>query len=604
MDPDEIERRDFMLSLRGYSRAEVDDFLQEVAQEIRELNRQLDLVSSELEGKSAELASKTAQLDEVQGGSSIAVPGISQARFEGLKKEHLEVLQQERMQALEKVGEETRSILLAAEQVATEMHERATREAAEIITDARMEAERIFRGVEDRMRHEQHDVDEINEVRGMLASQLEDIRRRIEETISRLRTPVEPLPKVNRIRPVLVGTPHSASAPPSPAVPEVKAPAPGIEASAPEIMAPVPEPASGIPAAPPEEPPQPAPPAPGLEPVGEGAPSVELAPSEAEASSEVAQQPARDEELGSEEDPILQLLEEIHRERETVRQRRGKPARSRAATPVEAPPEETTPAPASQEEVAVAGQGVETTVQKEEESPTEPVAPESPPAAEARMLKLRAEALGDMPTQASRRLKRLLQEDQNDLLDRLRTQKGRGALEDNLPSVQEQFGRFQGALGEVLGRAFEEGRKVAGAEDTGDPTKAVGNLLARQVLNPLRGEISRTVKAGLEAGDTPNSIAERASDIFRVWKGIRTQLLGEGMVYAAFHQGLADVWNRMPGAQKTWISGPEQECPNEVCSSNVSAGPVAVQSAFPSGHINPPAHGGCTCTLEGPGEIS
>jgi hypothetical protein len=214
------------------------------------------------------------------------------------------------------------------------------------------------------------------------------------------------------------------------------------------------------------------------------------------------------------------------------------------------------------------------------------------------MLQQRAQALGDLPVQTARRLKRLLQEDHNDLLDRLRTRRGKGTLDDNLVPLPQQFDRFRSGLSESLAKAFVEGRKAAGGSSSADPSKAVSNLLARQVVNPLRAELSAAVQGGLEAQDTPTAIAERASDVFRVWKGVRTELLGEGMVYAAFNQGLVDGWIRNARAQKMWVAAEEDDCPNDVCANNVIAGPVPLKSTFPSGHLTPPAHGGCTCTLQ------
>ena len=198
----------------------------------------------------------------------------------------------------------------------------------------------------------------------------------------------------------------------------------------------------------------------------------------------------------------------------------------------------------------------------------------------------------------SRRLKRLFQEDHNDLLDRLRTKRGKGALDDNLVpharTVQPLPGR---ALTRHSARRFPRAERRPEEAGSADAVKAVSNLVARQVVNPLRSEVSKAVQAGLEAQDTPTAIAERASDVFRVWKGVRTEMLGVGMVYAAFNQGLVDGWSRNP--EQEGVGGPEEdECPNDMCAKNVAAGPVALKSTFPSGHLTPPAHGGCTCTLK------
>jgi len=184
-------------------------------------------------------------------------------------------------------------------------------------------------------------------------------------------------------------------------------------------------------------------------------------------------------------------------------------------------------------------------------------------------------------------------------MHRLRTQRGKGKLEVNGASEEEQFDRFNKALSEVLARAFAEGRKAGGAAGKGQPSGPIANLVSRQVIHPLRSEISRVVKTGLAAGDTPTAIAERAGDVFRVWKGVRTELLGEGMVYAAYHQGLLDAWNGKKSRKKAWvISSEERHCPGDVCRKNASGGGVPVKAPFPSGHLTPPAHGGCTCTLD------
>ncbi|HVF12236.1 MAG TPA: hypothetical protein VNA87_04035, partial [Actinomycetota bacterium] len=157
---------------------------------------------------------------------------------------------------------------------------------------------------------------------------------------------------------------------------------------------------------------------------------------------------------------------------------------------------------------------------------------------------------------------------------------------------------------EILGSAFKEGRQIAGGDGPGDVENAVLGLITKQLVLPLRTEVSRTVGTGLEAQDTATAIAERVSDVFRVWKGVRTEMLAEGLVHAAFHQGQIDAWRNQGSTQKKWILDQERDCPKDVCKSNAEAGFLAVDSAFPSGHMAPPAHGGCTCTLTGSNSIA
>ncbi|MGH2773708.1 MAG: hypothetical protein ACRDIU_11315, partial [Actinomycetota bacterium] len=213
----------------------------------------------------------------------------------------------------------------------------------------------------------------------------------------------------------------------------------------------------------------------------------------------------------------------------------------------------------------------------------------------------RALATDGLPAEAARRLKRILQEDQNELLHRIRTHRGKGSLADNVPDPGEQLTRFNSSLQQVLSKAFAGGRQAAGAKGPGRPEGPLGSLIARQVVNPLRSEVGKIVGAGLDAGDTPSAIAERAGDVLRVWKGVRTELLGEAMVYAAYHQGLLDAWGRNKKALKKWaLSVDEPHCPGGVCQKNADQGPLALKATFASGHLAPPAHGGCTCALDKP----
>lgn len=222
-----------------------------------------------------------------------------------------------------------------------------------------------------------------------------------------------------------------------------------------------------------------------------------------------------------------------------------------------------------------------------------------PGSPEDQALTLRSQALGESPWEAARRVKSLLGEDQNDLLDRLRRHRGPGTF-DRLLDPEEHVARFSAGLRDVLHESFLAGRHAAGAAGDGNAAAAALGLIAKQLVQPLRRDLGRVVDAGLEAGDTTASISERVSDIFRVWKGVRAEPLGEGLAYAAFHQGLAQAWQEGGPARKRWVPSPDEpSCPRGDCRANAGAGAVDVLAPFPSGHLVPPAHGGCECTIIG-----
>lgn len=527
MEPEEIESKEFLVSLRGYDREEVDAYLRELADEIRRLSTNIGTAAS----------------------PPSAAPAGDAATF------------------YKQIGEETSKILLAAEEAGREINTRARAEAAELLSSARSQAEEIRKLGDQQRQAAEDDLRRLREARSILATQLEDVRRRLDETIARLQAPIETPTGTARTETLPASIPQPTT---QVARPRIERPAePAVEPKPPEakteLLQPavepevLPEVESEI-----QEPVTAAPPLPSSK--------VAEAPSEAVAELEV-ETPLFDQQTAVAEAPPLEdLLREIREERERGRREVEEALRDPAPEPTLAD---------TIEEVA-------------------PDGPAAPSKEEDVALSRRGEVLQETPIQASRRLKRLLQEDQNDLLDRIRTHRGKGTFDQDISPLDQQESRFAEGMGEILGEAFSAGRKVAGGDNEGDPDQPVRNLVSRQLVGPLRRELSTAVEVGLQAQDTPTSIAERASDIYRVWKGVRTELLGEGLVFAAYHQGLMDVWRSQGAATKRWVlSSDEQTCPRDVCRQNTGAGAVALDSAFPSGHMAPPAHGGCTCTMSG-----
>lgn len=482
------------------------------------------------------------------------------------------------------LGEQTSQVLAAAEGAAQAIREQARKDAAGIIAEARMRAEEVGRAAAAQRRAAEEELRRFRAARTILANQIEDVHRRLEEVILRLKTPVE-APDTGRPEPVQAAA---------------KAPA-GAERVAPEPVASEPvasepvssEPVSSEPLA-----------ALGGEavPVPEPEPEVTpvAVPEPVGAGGEAAGGEAGGGEAGGADTPagevVTAAVEEAIEELAVL-----------------APPELEVEAngQAQLEEVAVAVVVEVADVEVVEVAGAEPdPAPAAPPEAEPELethgapleeregFASRREALGDAPLLAARSLKRLLQEDQNDLLDRIRRHRGRGTFEADILPAPVQVDRFVAGLRGVLEPAFRSGRRLGGAPTLGDPANSVAGLVAKQVVAPLRRDLARMIEPRLAAGDTATTVSERAGDVYRVWKGVRTELLGEGLAYAAFHHGLLDAWREANGPAKRWVLSPEEaDCPRDVCRTNAAAGAVAVDASFPSGHLAPPAHGACTCTV-------
>jgi|GEM_PF-4894563 len=538
MEPDEIDKREFATVLRGYDRSEVDEFARDLAAHIRILQRDLATANAEVAVLKTALAKPPP-------------PPPPALRVET-----------SRTAAYKLLGEETTKVLVAAEEAAEHIRQAARLETAEVIADARREAGRIANDARQGRQEAEDDLRRLRQTRGMLAGQLEDIRRRLAEAVSRLQTPLEPVPDFKpepqsdtfkHTSPAVAVFGGSLRNEPSSlrkSQQEASTVRDGLFRSRKTDEARVGATESDFPKA--EPVPAPAPP--------KAEPVPAPAPPKAEPSSSLSGHLP-------DQDPVDRLIEEIRREQ---------------VESVEIGPSAKTPDDSKS--------GLN------EVSETTPEAPSG-------IFVRRGRVLGDAPAEASRRLKRLFQEDQNELLHRLRIQRGKGSLEDNLGPEDEQFERFSGALKKVLMDVFRCGLTAGGLPQGSSPDAAattIAGLVAGQVVEPLRSQLRPVVMAGLEASASPTAISERVSDVFRVWKGQRTEVLAQGIVYSAFHQGLLAAWTSKANIEKRWVlSVQEQQCPNDICKANAKSDFLQAQAPFASGHLVPPAHPDCTCTLEG-----
>jgi hypothetical protein len=196
----------------------------------------------------------------------------------------------------------------------------------------------------------------------------------------------------------------------------------------------------------------------------------------------------------------------------------------------------------------------------------------------------------------SRKLKRALQDDQNDLLDRVRS-RGRHPEEDPLPSQVEHAARFRLAAAEVLNEAFASGVEYAlavvpGATSADDPGGAAqAAVLAEDLVGELRARLRRALG---EPGLDEVGVVDSVGSVYRGWKGARAEGLAMDHVVACFGRGVMAA--APSGTHFTWVvdddGGP---CPD--CDDNSLAGPTSAGEAFPTGQIHPPAHAGCRCLL-------
>ena len=207
-----------------------------------------------------------------------------------------------------------------------------------------------------------------------------------------------------------------------------------------------------------------------------------------------------------------------------------------------------------------------------------------------------AELLDPVVAQLTRRIKRALQDDQNRLLDRLRSGSGSWTDAALLPE-EEQRALYVEAATSDLGDAMAAGVRFGKEQDGGTRGKApavdpaavakVADGLAATVVALLRRRLVDPEAAGeAEAG------AERVGAAYREWRGQRVERLVGDYGLEAFAAGVLAATAK--GAGLRWVVG-ASEGPCADCDDNALAGTVAPGEEFPTGHRLPPAHAGCRC---------
>jgi hypothetical protein len=182
-------------------------------------------------------------------------------------------------------------------------------------------------------------------------------------------------------------------------------------------------------------------------------------------------------------------------------------------------------------------------------------------------------------------VKRALGDDQNRLLDRIRSTPLFSG-EELLGPEEEHRAVFEHAVRAHLGEAYAAGAAFAGAPGAGVPDEGTieesTTGLAHVVVTMLRRQI------GGDDGD----LGDQVSAAYREWRGERVQRVSGDYATQAFSAGVVAA-----GADQKlrWVVTSSTGCSD--CEDNALAGAVSASEAFPTGHAHPPAHSGCRCLV-------
>jgi len=201
---------------------------------------------------------------------------------------------------------------------------------------------------------------------------------------------------------------------------------------------------------------------------------------------------------------------------------------------------------------------------------------------------------------AARRIKRVLADEQNELLHTLRRNATVTSVEELLATADEQRGRYASAItGELEKAAFAGAASVAvdGAKPKKPTIKkdhAIEPALSAMetaLLAPLRDRVARAIS---DVDGDAEELGAHVRGIYREWK---TQRIDEHLDdIARLAYGRGQLLALAPGTPVCWIVDPNgPACPD--AEDNSLAGTVIAGQPFPTEHIYPPAHPGCRCLL-------
>lgn len=205
-------------------------------------------------------------------------------------------------------------------------------------------------------------------------------------------------------------------------------------------------------------------------------------------------------------------------------------------------------------------------------------------------------ALTPLIVASARKLKRVLADEQNDVLNTLRRKDPVLSLDTLLPWEADHAERYAAAIGEELEAAAKAGMASMGRKRSLGKAKAdvlrpaVGSLTTAMIV-PLRERLDRAI--GDASGDN-GDLATTVRSVYREWKTQRIDEQLDDVLRMAFGRGaLAGV---AAGTMVSWIVDPNgPACPD--AEDNALAGAVAAGDAFPTDHKCAPAHSGCRCML-------
>lgn len=212
----------------------------------------------------------------------------------------------------------------------------------------------------------------------------------------------------------------------------------------------------------------------------------------------------------------------------------------------------------------------------------------------------RDEVLEPIMVLITRKMKRVLADEENSMLTYLQGKKSVVALEKVLPSTDEHLQMYVEALSEDVISAAMAGAQSLSKSLKADLRKRVTRSAVMQVVSrtmdestirPLREKIQRAVE---QSNGDKDEMSNLIRSVYREMKMQRVEQQVSDIARMAYSRGAYLVLDQ--GTPVCWMVDPNgPSCAD--AEDNSLAGSTELGSEFPTGHVHPTAHAGCRCLV-------
>lgn len=253
-----------------------------------------------------------------------------------------------------------------------------------------------------------------------------------------------------------------------------------------------------------------------------------------------------------------------------------------------------------QSEVELLGDEQIENVQTEEtrSEPRPVVVPVSTGVDDGTCFETRNEVLVPIIVAMSRMVKRVLADEQNQVLDILRGKPVIRQLEALVGSRTEHGGRYVASLTNLLNEAALAGARSLSDEPEKDlmvsieaQRSAIHDFVVFTLIDPLRERLERSIS---QSSDSNAELAGLLRLVYREWKNHFIDEHMDDVALTAFGRGAAAVLT--PSMRVCWKVDPNGPACADA-EDNSLGGFVSGGEEFPTGHTHAPAHSGCRCVL-------